>query len=97
MTPTLRIIPTQRYLHPQVPKAQVIDCLADALLASFSSPEWAQLKHQLGIPAVVDPHDVITDWISDCLVDPDWQLAHQILPLLLSRLEAQLMTRRTNA
>jgi len=87
---------TVGHLHPQVPHDHIIHSLSDALVGSFNAHERVILNRALDENDAHDFHQSMERWVRDCLNDPDWQLAQRLLPLLLSRLEARLMTRRVN-
>jgi len=88
---------TLHYLHASVPQDQIIPCLTDALIASFTPEECAILQENIDSNPMTDPHHVLMGWVNRSLSQPDWQLAQRVLPLLLSRLESHLTTRRTDA
>jgi len=87
---------TVGHLHPQVPHDHIIHSLSEALVGSFNVHERVILNRALDENDSHDFHQSMERWVKSCLNDPDWQLAQRVLPLLLSRLEARLMTRRVN-
>jgi len=97
MMTTQQKLTTVGSLHPQVLHHQVIHTLSEALAASFNPHERVILNRVLDANDAHDFHQSMERWVKSCLNDPDWQLAQRVLPLLLSRLEARLMTRRINA
>jgi len=85
------------YIHPSIPQDQIIHCLADALIASFTPEEQATLHEKFRVTQDTNMRAVLLAWVNESLSQPDWQLAQRVLPLLLSRLESQLMIRRLDA